>query len=85
LILGLGVGTNTAIFSLIDAVLFNPLPFRKAEQLVQISQPPTAYSQPATRNSQLVTRNPQSAKSKIEYENDDELEDENNSQLVTSP
>jgi putative ABC transport system permease protein len=38
LILGFGIGTNTAIFSLIDAVLLNPLPFPKANQLVQIFQ-----------------------------------------------
>ena len=38
LILGFGIGANTAIFSLIDAVLLNPLPFPKADRLVQIFQ-----------------------------------------------
>jgi putative ABC transport system permease protein len=38
LILGFGIGVNTAIFSLIDAVLLNPLPFPKADRLVQIFQ-----------------------------------------------
>jgi len=37
LILGTGIGANTAIFSLLDAVLLNPLPYPKPERLVQIS------------------------------------------------
>lgn len=36
LILGLGVGANTAIFSLVDAVLIKPLPFRDAGRLVLV-------------------------------------------------
>lgn len=39
LILGFGIGANTAIFSLIDAVLLNPLPFPKADRLVDVTQP----------------------------------------------
>jgi ABC-type antimicrobial peptide transport system permease subunit len=38
LILGFGIGVNTAIFSLINTVLLNPLPFPKADRLVQIFQ-----------------------------------------------
>ncbi len=38
LILGFGIGTNTAIFSLVDAVLLKPLPYPHAERLVQIYQ-----------------------------------------------
>ena len=37
LILGFGIGTNTAIFSLIDAVLLNPLPFPQPDRLVAIA------------------------------------------------
>jgi putative ABC transport system permease protein len=39
LILGSGIGANTAIFSLIDAVLLKPLPFPHPERLAAIYQP----------------------------------------------
>ncbi|MBV9878572.1 MAG: ABC transporter permease [Verrucomicrobia bacterium] len=37
LILGVGIAANTAIFSLIDAVLLNPLPFPQPDRLVAIA------------------------------------------------
>jgi predicted permease len=40
LIVGLGVGTNTAAFSLTDFVLFRPLPFPDADRLVTLWQSP---------------------------------------------
>jgi predicted permease len=51
LILGLGIGANTAIFGLIEGVLLKPLPYPNADRLVRIFQPsqgvdrmPMAYS-----------------------------------------
>ena len=46
-VLALGIGANTAMFSVVDGALLKPLPFPNPERIVRISEAPT----PTTSNS----------------------------------
>jgi predicted permease len=55
LTVALGTGANTAIFSLFNAVLLRPLPFREPERLVWISNPASGEGLPGlTRRSNFI-------------------------------
>ncbi len=47
-VLALGIGANTAMFSLVDGVLFTPMPFPNPERIVRIWEKPTPLNSNST-------------------------------------
>src|SRR5882762_7890905 len=44
MVLAIGIGANSAIFSLLDAALFRPIPFTQPDQLVMLWEHPPNYA-----------------------------------------
>ena len=57
--LALGIGANTAIFSLIDAVVLQMLPVHKPEELMQLKMRGTAADRPQPLSARARWRNDQ--------------------------
>src|SRR5580700_5025070 len=73
LTLALGIGANTALFSIVNGVLLNPLPYPHSEQLVAVSEkrPGVDQSPPVYLNFLDWQRETQTFSSMAIYRNQD--------------
>jgi len=56
-ILGLGIGVNTAIFTVVNAVVFKPLPFADADRIMRLWHTPPQSTFPGMRTFSLSPAN----------------------------